>query len=490
MTNSQLSPAEAATELLKRRTARRQLLHFTNYTFPGYVAEPAHELIGETLDRVVIGDLLRVMIFAPPQHGKSELTSVRLPAYWQGRRPDDPVILASYAASLAERHSREARGIVESDEFGKLFPNITTRDDSRAVNRWQIANHRGGLLAVGVGGPITGHGAKLGIIDDPFENWRQAQSLTIRDQVWDWYRTTFRTRIWEGGAIVLIMTRWHEDDLAGRILQEQADQWFVLRLPALAESQEDRDRNHRRMNLPEGLPDPLGREPDEPLCPRRYSKQELKQLKRDVGTMGWNSEYQAAPTAPEGDKFKRAWFPIVEAGPARARRTRYWDKAGTAGGGKFTAGVKIAVTDDGLIYIEDVKRGQWSSKEREDTIRQTAELDALQHGSQTAVKYYVEQEPGSGGKESAENTIRNLAGFVIEADLPSGDKLVRLEPFAAQAEAGNVRLVRGAWNGAYIEEMCAIPNGTFWDQADSTSGGYNKLTGGKTAAMRQAKRKW
>ncbi len=241
-----LSPEERA----RREQARTSLLGFTQYTYPFYVADPAHALIARTLDAVVLGQISRLMIFAPPQHGKSHLASVSLPAFWLGRRPEAPVILSSYAASLAESKSRQARYLVESTEFQGLFPGIATRRDSRAVDHWELENHRGGLLAAGVGGPITGHGALLGIIDDPLENWEQAQSWTIREKIWDWYRTTFRTRIWEGGAIVLIMTRWHEGDLAGRLLADQASERTVLRLPAVAESQQDRDANNKRLGLP------------------------------------------------------------------------------------------------------------------------------------------------------------------------------------------------------------------------------------------------
>ena len=328
-------------------------------------------------------------------------------------------------------------------------------------------------MAAGVGGPITGHGARLGIIDDPFENWEQAQSPTIRDKVWEWWRTTFRTRIWEDGAIVLIMTRWHEDDLAGRLLREQADRWAVLRLPALAETQEERDENDRRLGLPTGRLDPLGRRPGEPLCPKRFSLEALEEIRRDVGPLAWAAEYQGVPRAPEGNRFKRHWFPIVDAAPVQARRVRYWDKAGTAGGGAYTAGVLMAEAE-GIYYIEDVVRGQWSAGQREQVIRQTAELDRQKYGN--TVQIWIEQEPGSGGKESAENTIRNLAGFPVFADRVTGDKDIRLEPFAAQAEAGNVRLVRGPWNGVYIEELCAIPNGPYRDQADATAGAFNRLT--------------
>jgi hypothetical protein len=291
--NSPVSPQAGARELIRRRKARANLLAFAAFTFPGYRPEPAHRLIAKALDSAVAGQTRRLMIFAPPQHGKSELASVRLPAFWLGRRPEDPVILSSYAASLAESKSRQARMVVASTEYALLFPGITTRRDSRAVNHWHLEGRRGGMLAAGVGGPISGHGALLGIVDDPFENWEQAQSATIREKVWEWFRTTFRTRIWESGAIVIIQTRWNEDDLAGRLLRDQPGQWEVLRLPAVAETQEERDLNNERLGLPAGEPDPLGREPWEPLCPGRFSAEALADLKRDVGSMAWASQYQS-----------------------------------------------------------------------------------------------------------------------------------------------------------------------------------------------------
>jgi len=457
-------------ELASRTLARERLLDFTTYTYPQYRPEAAHALIAATLERVVGGELTRLMIWAPPQHGKSELASVRLPPFWLAHRPDDPVILCSYAASLAYAKSREARALIESPAFETLYSDVRTDRSSRAVDYWRIAGRRGGVLAAGVGGPITGHGAQLGIIDDPFENWKQAQSRTIRNTVWDWYRATFRTRIWENGAIVLIMTRWHEDDLAGRLLAEQGDEWTVLRLPALAETQKQRDEQHRRLGLPVGVGDPVGREPGQALCPLRFSEASLAEIRRDVGSMVWMAEYQASPIQPEGNRFKRDWFPIVDASPTEATRVRYWDKAATAGGGDYTAGVLMARAE-GRYYVEDVVRGQWSSGAREKVIRQTAELDR----ARGHVTIWVEQEPGSSGKDSAEATVRNLAGFDVHVERATGDKAVRAEPYAAQCEAGNVRLVRGAWNGAYIAEMTAFPNGTNDDQVDGSSGAFNKL---------------
>ena len=457
---------------IQAEKARRRLLDFTRHTFPQYRAENVHETIASLLDEVLADRYRRLMIFAPPQHGKSELVSVRLPAFWLARRPDDPVIVTSYAASLAYTKSRQARNVVESTEFANLFPRIATDPASRAVDRWQLKPPlRGSLLAAGVGGPITGHGAMLAIIDDPFENWEQAQSQTIRDNVWDWYRGTFRTRVWEEGAIILIMTRWHEDDLAGRLLQQQSDQWTVLRLPALGETQEERDARNHKMNLPLGLPDPLGRQPGEALSPGRFSRTALDLIRLDVGSMVWSAEYQNAPTLAEGNRFKRHWFPLIDAAPAQAiARVRYWDKAASkSASAKRTAGVRLAKLLDGRYLVEDVVCGQWSTGERRTVMRQTAQLDG------EAVAQWIEQEPGSSGLDSVSDEIRLLEGFPVFPDRPTGDKDTRLEPFAAQAEAGNVLLLRAHWNGAYIDELCSIPSGAYRDQSDATSGAFNKI---------------
>lgn len=416
-------------------------------------------MVAAYLDRVLAGEIKRLMIFAPPQHGKSELASVRFPAYWLARRPDDPVIVTSYAASLAYSKSRQARQVVEGDEFRDVFPSIATNRESRAVDHWELEPpKRGALLAAGVGGPITGHGAMLGIIDDPVENWEQAQSETYRNRAWDWYRGTFRTRIWEDGAIVLIMTRWHEDDLAGRLLARDEGEWTVLRLPALSE----------------GEGDPLGRAEGEALSPGRYSTDALLSLKHDVGAMAWAAEYQGTPRAPEGNRFKRHWFDVVPGSAAQAFRVRYWDKAGTRDGGDWTAGVLMSWVPGSYWYVEDVVRGQWSSLERETVIRRTAEADRARFGD---VEIWLEQEPGSGGKDSAEYTIRNLAGFAAYAERASGTKEVRAEPFAAQCEAGNVKLVRGDWNERYLDELTVFPNGLHDDQVDASSGAFNRLLG-------------
>ena len=263
------------------------------------------------------------------------------------------------------------------------------------------------------------------------------------------------------------MTRWHEDDLAGRLLSDQGDRWRVLRFPALAETQEERDEGARLLGLPAGEPDLLGRAPGEALCPQRFSAEALAEIRRDVGAQVWSAEYQGLPRPLEGALFRRAWFGVVNAVPGAAARVRYWDKAATPGG-DYTAGVLLGM-QEGRYLVLDVVRGQWSSHEREQVIRRTAEQDGR------GVEIWLEQEPGSAGKDSAAATLRALAGFNAHAAPVTGDKVTRALPFAAQAEAGNVALLRAAWNAAYLDELCAFPSGAHDDQVDASSGAFNRL---------------
>lgn len=469
-----LMAAADALEEERQERARESFIDFVDYLYPRYKAEPVHRLIAGTFERVLHGEIKKLMVFAPPQTGKSMLASVYFPAYWLSHRPHDPIILTSYAASLAVRFSRQARSVIEDSRYKDLFPSIRTEYSSRAADMWDLADALGSVRAAGAEGAITGHGARLGIIDDPFEDWHAAYSEGQRERIWTWYRTTFRTRVWEDGAIVIIMTRWHLDDLAGRLLQTQGNEWTVLRLPALAETQEERDRINAQMGLPAGLPDPLGRKPGEALAPQRFSADTLKDIASDVGSLAFAAEYQGAPTLPEGSTFKRQWFKLVDATPNLFTAVvRYWDKAATRDGGDYSAGVKMGIaTVHGEIryYILNVIRGQWSAGERNRVIQQTARIDGPD------VQVWVEQEPGSGGKESAQITVSQLAGYDVHAEPVTGAKEVRARPFAAQCEAGNVYLLRAPWNETYIEELCAFPAGAHDDQVDGSSGAFNKLT--------------
>lgn len=413
---------------------------------PSYVWDwPYLTLIREHLDRITTGDLRRLAIFVPPRHGKSALATIRYPVYRLARDPGLRVIVGCYNSLLAEKFSRQSLRLAREQ-------GVPLNTERQAVHDWETLAG-GGLRAVGVGGGITGQGGDLVVIDDPVKSREEANSPTYRERVWDWYTNDLYTRLEPKSAIVLIQTRWHDDDLAGRILaSETADEWTVLSLPAEAE-----------------VGDPLGRALGEPLCPDRFDAAALADIRATLGTWAYTALYQQRPLPAGGGMFRREWLPIVEVAPALARRVRYYDKAGTPGGGDYSVGVLLSRTADGIFYIEHVVRGQWSALERERILRQTAELDG------PGVAIWIEQEPGSGGKESAEASVRSLAGFTVHAEPVTGAKDVRAMPFAAQCEAGNVRLVRGAWNGAFIDELMSFPSGAHDDQVDAAAGAFNKL---------------
>jgi len=460
-----LVAAQAKAEKARRILASRRILNFTQFTFPRYTADPFHVSLAQAIDRVVDGELKRLMVFAPPQHGKSELVSTRLPPFWLGRHPDLPVILTSYGGALAFRNSRAARGVVEEPSYGQIFPSIRTDPNSRAVDRWKIDRHRGFVVAAGVGGPITGHGAGIGIIDDPVQSWAQAQSSTFRDSVWEWYQGTFRTRIWEGGAIVLIMTRWHQDDLAGRLLLDQGADWTVLHYPAVCDDPDN---------------DPLGRREGEPLSPSRYSIEELESIKEDVGPSVWTAEYQGRPAPPEGAFFKVdliQW--VMDMPPDPTKVVRYWDLAATekkmGRDPDYTVG-SLWSQDGHMFTFRDIVRGQWRPKEVESQVLQTTLLDHRKYGDKYTI--VIEEEPGAAGKHLVDHYTSLLAGFNIKSERASGSKPVRAQPLSAQVEAKHVQWVIAPWNNDAMTEFRFFPVGLKDDIVDSSAGAFNELARG------------
>lgn len=324
---------ETLAKELKRREARTSLLAFTSYTNPQYSAANHHRLIAAKLEAVERGEIDRLMIFMPPRHGKSELASKRFPAWCLGRKPTRQIIAASYNSDLANDFGRNVRNIVGEPEFREVF-SVELSPDSHAANRMNT-NHGGAYVAAGVGTAVTGRGAHIALIDDPFKDREEADSERRRELVWDWYRSTLFTRLMPGGAIVLIQTRWHEDDLAGRLLESEADQWDVLELPAL-----DAD--------------------GKALWPEWYDERALERIKATVGPREWSALYQQRPQPDEGTFFQRGWFKEWEALPA----LRYYgtsDYAVTDGGGDYTVHRVWGIDAAGGIYRVDGWRGQATS---------------------------------------------------------------------------------------------------------------------------------
>lgn len=456
--------AKAEQERRRRKEVEVETLCFREFirlVNPGFKFYRHVEILIAILQRVAEGKITRLMIFWPPRHGKSELISRLFTAYYLYRHPERWVGLTSYGATLAYSLSRNAR-----DNYGRI--GCATKGDASAVEQWETQGG-GGLWAAGVGGGITGKGFHLGIIDDPVKDAKEAASETFQINQQEWYNSTFYTRGEPGNAIIVTLTRWNENDVSGYLLQqeneEEPEHWHIVNLPAIAEAK------------PQEFPatctvEPDFRKPGEALCPERYPLAKLAKIAKRIGSYFWNALFQQRPGPREGGMFKRHWFEIVNAAPRVATRVRAWDKAGTEDGGDYTAGLLMAKSADDVFYIEDVVRVQLSELGREKTIKQTAELDAARYGNVTT---WIEQEGGSSGKDVAKATVRNLAGHVVRAERSTGDKVMRAGPFAAQCEAENVKLVRGDWNKAYLDELAGFPHGSHDDQVDTSSLAFNKL---------------
>jgi predicted phage terminase large subunit-like protein len=452
--------------------ATESLLAFTQHTKPDYQVNWHHRVICEQLDRFVSGDIRNLMIFTSPRHGKSELVSRRLPAYILGHHPDDPIIACSYSADLASRMNRDVQRIIDDERYRELFPvtqlygsNVRTTAQGtylRNSDIFEIVGHSGAYRSAGVGGGIMGMGFKWGIIDDPIKSQKEADSATFRESIWEWYTSTFWTRQEKDARKLLTLTRWHEDDLAGRLLDlartdPAADQWEVLCLPAICE---DASAPHEQRQIGEAL------------WPEKYSLAFFAAAKAN-NPRQFAAIHQQSPRAREGNMFKLKDMPIVPIAPTLGRRVRYWDLGGAdSNTADYTAGVLMNSAPDRLFYVEDVERGQWSPNERNERIRATAEQDRARYGH---VETWIERVPGL-AVEVVDNIVRLLAGYPVRTEMARLDKTTRADPFASQCEAGNVRVVEARWNAAYRDELASFPNGTKDDQVDGSSGAFSKVS--------------
>ena len=240
------------------------------------------------MEAIERGELKRLMIFMPPRHGKSEIASVQFPAWYLGRNPKRSIICASYSSDLSVDFGRKARNLMKSQEFENIFDEIGLAEDSKSAGKWHT-NKGGMYVSVGVGGAITGRGGDVFLIDDPVKNREDAESALIRDKIWEWYRAVARTRMTPGGSIVLIMTRWQDDDLAARILKEGKG-WDILSMTAIAEQ----DERYRKQG--------------EALWPSMYNLESLQEIKYDIGTYNWASLFQQNPLTIESQEFREGMF--------------------------------------------------------------------------------------------------------------------------------------------------------------------------------------
>jgi predicted phage terminase large subunit-like protein len=409
----------------------------------------------------------RLIVSVSVRHGKSELVSKWLTSWYLGTHPDARVVLAGHEADFASRWGRAARDILT--EHGHRF-GVAVSPRSEAANRWDLAPpHIGGMLTVGVGGSPIGRGADLMIVDDPVKSFEDAMSPLKRERVKEWWTGTMESRIEPGGAVILVMARWHQDDLAGFLLREAPEEWSEVRLPAIADDPDD----------------PLGRAIGEPLWPERFDLPELERRRKAtslaLGEAVWLAQYQQRPTSPGGSIFPEdawsfasaiheSWKPI--------RWARGWDLAATKGGGDWTVGALLGRKADGTYMVADVVRGQWASSEVREQIRRTAAQDP------PGTRVVLPQDPGQAGKDQAAQMVSMLAGYPVTIEPQTGSKVVRSAGWAAQQQAGAVTLLEGEWNGRFVAELSAFDRGTHDDQVDASASAFNALAeSGRTASM-------
>ena len=465
--------------------ARRHLLDFTTYTYPGYEVNWHHRLISEHLDGFAVQRDQRLMIFAQPRSGKSELVSRRLPAYILGRDPDATIIAASYGADLARRMNRDVQRIIDTPEYQRLFPdtqlwgkNVRSVADGsylRNSDLFEVVGHRGFYMSVGVGGALTGMGSKYMVLDDPVKNRKEANSATYRQSVWEWYTSTFYTRLAPGGNILLIVTRWHEDDLAGRLLaaaksDPNADQWTVITLPAVAED-------------PVAPYDP--RQSGEVLWPTRWDAAEMARKRAVVGERDWASLYQQRPAPDEGEIFKRHHW-------------RYWQPRGAN-----LPPVTVTMADSSVIEVEAVElpaRFDELLQSWDCAFKDTAASDFVAGqvlGRLGADKFLLDYicerlgivatmeairswrikwpkaiailiEDKANGPAVIQMLHKEIAGLI--AVEPQGGKVSRAYAAAPEVESGNVYLPHpliAPWVGRFIGSAAAFPNAAHDDDVDA-----------------------
>lgn len=497
----EITPKEALAERARREKARRRLVAFSEYLLPFYHAARHHQLVAEKLEQVEryiaskgkegIG---RLMIFEPPRHGKSEQVSRIFPAWALGRNPDMRVILTAYGADLASADSRKVREYVSKDRYKAIFGSTSTRDvpvelsaDSAAVNAWDLAEpNRGGVMSAGIGGGITGKGANLLIIDDPFKNRDDAESEPYRKKLMSWYRSSAYQRLEDGGAVVITHTRWHPDDLAGQLLKMMvedpllADQWTVVFLPALALKEEEycTDEAESQKNLAHGLylppADPLGRKPGQALWPEKYDEAALAKIQFNVGDYDFASLDQQLPRPAVGGFFDESDFPIEEQAPAGLLWFRYVDLAmGKTRTADWNTTVATGLDEKtGIVHYRDLLRVH-------ELTEFLVQLEAwMLSDAEKGTTWCIEA--NSFQSLVVKDLLKNpkLAALAILPVTATDDKVSDARPLQTRAKQSLVRLVKGAWNRGFLNEATTFPTGAHDDQIDSASKGLKMIAGG------------
>jgi len=445
-------------EAAARERIRTNLIDWATevMTSTGLIPAAHHRFLLENLNLVSEGKVKRLLVLMPPGSAKSTYTSVIFPIWWFMQHPRSSVIAASHTAALVEHFSRRIQALIDEHRERIGFGLLT---DDRSASHWQT-DAGGEYFAVGVRGAITGRRADLAIIDDPIKSMGEADSPKHRQYVWDWYTAELSTRLKPDARIVIVMTRWHEQDLGGQLIARSSEDWRVLRLPAIAE---DRD--------------PIGRPPGAPLWPEWETLDALNKKQTVVGSRIWSALFQQSPHLSTGHLFKVDQLQSAQERPASRvsseRIVRAWDLAATPDSAHhdpdWTVGLKLVLDDGGRYVVEDIVRLRGNYRAVQDMILTTAHLDGH------AVVISLPIDPGQAGKSQIAHLSSLLAGYRIYTSREQGSKLSRALLVAAQIEAGNFAIRGGPWNQAFLDELISFPQGSKDDQVDALSRAFMTL---------------
>jgi len=422
----------------------------------GLVPSAHHRFLLNRLDDVAKGTIKRLMVLMPPGSAKSTYASVIFPAWWLVQHPKSSIIAISHTATLVESFSRRILALID-EHHNKLGYNIRTNDHS--VSHWQT-NAGGEYIAIGLRGAITGRRADLAIIDDPIRSMRDAESAKHRRSTWDWYTSELITRLRPDARVVLVMTRWHEQDLGGQLTARNREDWHIIRLPAIAEKD-----------------DPIGRPLGAPLWPDWESLESLIQKQTMIGSRVWSALFQQSPHPPTGYLFDITKIQKVErrelARTSRKKAVRAWDLAATPSSNQndpdWSVGLKMSLQENDQYVIEDIVRLQGDYRAVQQAILSTARAD----GQSVVVSLPID--PGQAAKYQIAQLSSQLSGYRIYASREQGSKLSRAGPVASQIEVGNVNVRAAPWYQAFIDELSSFPYGSKDDQVDALSRAFMTL---------------
>jgi predicted phage terminase large subunit-like protein len=430
-------------ELYFKATAKKnysfylEMVHFGKY-------KPAkhHFLLCDAVKRICDGSLKKLMVFMPPRHGKSQTITESLPSYYNGLFPDKRVITISYGDSLAKEFGRKNRAKVK--DWGEEIFGIKLDPQNGSMSDYTIEGHTGGSYFAGILGGVTGRGADLLIIDDPIKTAQEAQSEVYRNRVWDEYQSSLSTRLMPNGAQIVILTRWHYDDIAGRLLKEQPDQWEVISLPAIAEEN-----------------DQLGREVGEPLWAEfGYDRLWAQNKRKEVGTRTWTALFQQRPSPDSGDIFKREWVKTYRALPTLDEMAISVDASFKDTKSSDYCVLQVWGRKGADKYLIDQIRDQMGFPATVQAIRSLSAKYPKAHSK------FVEDK--ANGTAVIDYLKKEIYGLIpVE---PMGGKEVRASAISPQWEAGNVYLPepsQAPWVNDFIEELIQFPQGKNDDQVDA-----------------------